>query len=476
MDEPRATPSVVTRSRRLGWKSLLFVIPGLLAMSVGLWAYHNHSVSAAILERFRAQGLPTDPVELNRWYASVPAHENMALALLDAAQAVRDPVSKTNPAYPYFSEKSRMSTLPSARTTHPVAPEDLVRWRKAVDAMPEVWVAMDRARSRPHSRYPVDLRSGFGTALPHLARLKSLSQACALRALVAREEGKAEEAVRSLGDGLRITESLVPEPLLISQWVGTSALGITLGAATDVLSAGPLSPEHLVGLQDRLMAMESTRGMRNGLVGEMAMSMPCFSGSPSQQLQSVMGMGNGPSSGASFLAALAFAGYSASGMNAADQRLYLTWMDRALAASNLPWPESRKAFPPADTFESVSLEDPTMGPHMKSRTLLSHIFSIEEREGDRLARLRLGIAVLAVERHRAAHGGQLPSGLDELVPTFLPSVPMDPFDGRPVRYRRQEKGYSIHSVGRDRKDDDAQIPASNRGRTVEPDVVLRIRR
>ena len=47
---------------------------------------------------------------------------------------------------------------------------------------------------------------------------------------------------------------------------------------------------------------------------------------------------------------------------------------------------------------------------------------------------------------------KLPNQLSDLVPTFLPVVPSDPFDGKPLRYKTLAKGYVVYSVGDDRED------------------------
>jgi hypothetical protein len=60
-------------------------------------------------------------------------------------------------------------------------------------------------------------------------------------------------------------------------------------------------------------------------------------------------------------------------------------------------------------------------------------------------------AALAVERYRLANG-KLPDHLSDLVPTFLPTVSTDPFDGKPLRYKTLAKGYVVYSVGDDRED------------------------
>jgi hypothetical protein len=63
--------------------------------------------------------------------------------------------------------------------------------------------------------------------------------------------------------------------------------------------------------------------------------------------------------------------------------------------------------------------------------------------------LRLG---LAAEKYRLRHK-QFPEKLDALAPDFIPSVPLDPFDGKPMRMKRTDKGLVIYSVGPDLTDD-----------------------
>ena len=50
-----------------------------------------------------------------------------------------------------------------------------------------------------------------------------------------------------------------------------------------------------------------------------------------------------------------------------------------------------------------------------------------------VSRCQMAIALLAVERFRLKNG-RLPDSLSELVPDFMPSIPTDPFDGKPIRY------------------------------------------
>jgi hypothetical protein len=65
--------------------------------------------------------------------------------------------------------------------------------------------------------------------------------------------------------------------------------------------------------------------------------------------------------------------------------------------------------------------------------------------------LRCAVVALAVERYRVVHN-RWPDSLDSLVPQFLAKVPLDPYDAKPLRYRRLEDGVVIFALGPDGKD------------------------
>ena len=49
--------------------------------------------------------------------------------------------------------------------------------------------------------------------------------------------------------------------------------------------------------------------------------------------------------------------------------------------------------------------------------------------------------------------GEYPENLEALVPALLPEVPVDPFTGKPLVYRREGKGFIVYSLGSNLKDD-----------------------
>ena len=65
------------------------------------------------------------------------------------------------------------------------------------------------------------------------------------------------------------------------------------------------------------------------------------------------------------------------------------------------------------------------------------------------------ITGLAIEQYRLAEK-KLPETLEDLVPKYLPEVYVDPFDGRPLKYRQDYPGYRVWGVGEDGIDNGGQ--------------------
>ncbi|MCA9168107.1 MAG: hypothetical protein KDB23_10580 [Planctomycetales bacterium] len=79
----------------------------------------------------------------------------------------------------------------------------------------------------------------------------------------------------------------------------------------------------------------------------------------------------------------------------------------------------------------------------------SGAFGIEVHAESTLLMTKISVAL---ERYRLANG-EYPTALNQLGPDLLTVERIDPFDGKPLRYRRTEHGYLLYSVGKNRDDD-----------------------
>ncbi len=81
--------------------------------------------------------------------------------------------------------------------------------------------------------------------------------------------------------------------------------------------------------------------------------------------------------------------------------------------------------------------------------------------------------LLALKCHNLENGS-LPEKLEALVPGYLEAVPVDPYDGRPLRYSREKR--IIYSIGEDLVDDGGSIEEESSDSTNDnDDPTLRIR-
>ena len=70
---------------------------------------------------------------------------------------------------------------------------------------------------------------------------------------------------------------------------------------------------------------------------------------------------------------------------------------------------------------------------------------------------RIIVTAIALERYRGRHG-IYPATLASLAPEFLPAVPVDFMDGKPLRYRFTDGGqFVLYSVGLDCVDDGGKL-------------------
>jgi hypothetical protein len=134
-----------------------------------------------------------------------------------------------------------------------------------------------------------------------------------------------------------------------------------------------------------------------------------------------------------------------------EHPIMLTLMTRWIAIAQLP--PSLQAL-----AEQQLAEDGRNLPNsaILTRLLLPAYQKVGEASRRKHACIRCMNAALAAERYRQTHK-HWPDSLDKLCPRFLSAIPIDPFDGAPLRYRRVEDGAVIYSVGNDGIDDSGHL-------------------
>ena len=68
------------------------------------------------------------------------------------------------------------------------------------------------------------------------------------------------------------------------------------------------------------------------------------------------------------------------------------------------------------------------------------------------AQIRIARTALALSLYKS-EVRSYPDSPDAIVPDYLPQIQLDPFDGKPLRYKRKDGGYILYSVDVNRIDD-----------------------
>ncbi len=461
---PEPTPATPARRWR---KRYLLAIP-IAGIALSQWI--SASARNSGLARLKASGYPTSVTDLDRWYAAVAPADNLAGPLMRAAGGLGFKTTSKAPPIPFVANM-RSDEIPDS----PIPPETLTYWRTALTANAEAWPALAEARSRTQSRYPINLNLGFKTLLNHLAPIKHLAQACALRALVAAEEGKTDESTEALRDILLCRRSLLPEPVLISALVGYAVDAIAGNALGLCFSRARFTEPQLVAIGEDLRQIASSNHIERALVGETLMGATAFNTPP----QTLGGGGVAPQGAASNLAGnLLFAFLRITGVLPADEAFYLRSMESMLGASQTLNFNSLDRADQLQNDINTALAAPTGKLKIYSRMMLPALGKAIHKAAEDQARLRLAQTAVAIERYRRAHENQPPTDLAQLVPRYLPEVLSDPFDNKPLRYALKGSGYLLHSIGPDRIDQNGEeAPKAKNGQSLpRKDLVIEVKR
>jgi len=90
----------------------------------------------------------------------------------------------------------------------------------------------------------------------------------------------------------------------------------------------------------------------------------------------------------------------------------------------------------------------------------------------RAAELRATAVVLALRQYQQAEQHS-PQTLQDLVPKYLSEVPVDPFDGKPLRYRVRTDGrWIVYSVGPNQLDENGEQPKGDPRKYTDPGDVI----
>jgi hypothetical protein len=333
----------------------------------------------------------------------------------------------------------------------------------------------------------LDYSQGAMLMLSHLAQDKRAAVWLCEAANLDLHEGRTAQACEDLKTCMDLSHFCEHEPLMISQLVRVAILAIAIGSTWEELQSPNLNERELVELQKCWETAHPLSCATRSLEMERAMLKENFDALRSGQMSfnAMYGSGTPPSTTNFIQDVLNDPGKEAD--EAAQQFKFWVWKwrwsyDEELMSmqelqggietarkiqSNAPFVVTLKSYDTAaDKIRApytnmigkffLGLDPGYLHNYLRKLCLIE-------------AQRKLAITAIALKRFQVAHQ-KFPADLKELTPSYLASIPIDPMDGKPLRYRPNSDGtFLLYSVGEDGVDDggDSTIPKS-----VQPPQVV----
>ena len=405
---------------------VVLLVGGLLAIVA--WQAAAARRVARLKAEISARGEPVSAKELDGWYVLPEGRQDCTAEWLAAMGALTSqefgldakdlPVVGTGPeGIPTAGEPwEQLAAVENVLT-------------KYQDAIRRLHAAAERGGA---ARYPTNLGAGVTAPLDHIQSLRQGARVLTLEAHVRAHRGDPAGATRSIRTMIALATSLRNEPTIVSHLVRIAISGMATDVCRKTLPAVEFSDRALQQLSTDLQQSDLPDGLYRAMVGERAIGISAF------QDPGMLG-GSLPTA---FL------------LNRNDDlSLYLELMNEAVAATQ--------------GQAKSGLGGVNIRFLLQTRTGIGRLrypvtqMLLPALEAVQVANMRGQVdgaataTAIAIERYRRKTG-TLPARLDQLAPEYLPEVPVDLFDGQPLRYVVREQQYLLYSVGQNRVDDGGQ--------------------
>jgi len=286
----------------------------------------------------------------------------------------------------------------------------------------------ETAENHRRIRFARNWDLGFFLLLPELNTVRILARATATSAYVSAMNGDREDVMRKINTLSTLANWQAEDPILISRLVAIALMRIQIGVIENSVSKGFLSDDDLVKLMKLLDWHTDIICDKRFIQYEIANTIIMGSG----DLENILLEYSNQPQGIQKLI-LKF--------KIAIHHLFFTSADKSSVLSYF------QVFGESDPLDYCKSITPVKESYKNMKTLpFFYLFAKYDafdmeitfsKLSNHIALSRCAKAGIAVELFRRKYG-KLPDKLSELVPEFLPSIPVDPFDMKELRYVKGE--------------------------------------
>jgi hypothetical protein len=304
------------------------------------------------------------------------------------------------------------------------------------------------AAQRPSAKFPVPWERGFAALLPHLAPMQETCKLYRLAVAAYLAKGDGGAALEHFRDGFRIYTAMRGESALISGLVRISCLRMIEEATVDgdalsKWSDGDLQQiGSLLGSVDLAADFEFAVNSERAVINTVHDEMMSKSDLELARFGNDIGIGPGKTSVSLY----------PRGWFRLSQVKTNQYFDRKIAVGLKVADDS-----PKDPLLQPGTSFIAKLPYVLYAAITPAFDELPKKYVNAISFRDQVLIACALERFRLKNSSY-PEKLDALLPEFLASIPHDPVDGSPMRYRREnDGGFVLWSIGANRIDDGGKL-------------------
>lgn len=447
-------------------KFVLMLLGALFLVAALLWVIADISTRDALeaeIAELRAQGYPTTLEDL-QWPA-IPNSKNAAFIYKQAYAQQRD-----------LDEKADQLLW---KLGHPDMSEDLDETELAylearLQENEQALALLHQAAQTPKCQFHVVLLDDPWINLLAFFEWHSVMDLAVFATRLSVARGRGEEALRYWQDAIAGSRAARYQRIVLADGVSLARTPLLTYTLKLLLQSGLLHERQLEQALGTLDALEARDSLVSAIRGQLAVELALFDDRP----------GYPPFDG---------------GISKRLRGLPLTWKERLEERKN--WVYRTWLSRPARQYdksyfvrfvgrlaplyeepfykvraqrEQLAKEAAQVHVYLPlSRFQCARLLEPLEAQAGHEARVASARAAVALEVYRKRHG-EYPKTLAILAPGILPAVPIDPFDGQPLRYVSSDERVAVYSIGEDLQDDGGSTERDTYGDL--PDIVFTLRR
>ncbi len=424
----------------LGWLKGIGWCLLVLSIFVAVFVAWNHGKGTSKLQQTLAELDRTEPgwrlEDIEAARAEIPDEENSARVVVAAAELIPRgwPTQELTDRFTHLEPQEQLADDDFTRLR-----AELNRVRPALDVACKL---ADMPRGRHHLHFA---RNPIETLLPDQQKSREIVNLLVYEAMRQSQQGEAKNALASCRAALNAARSLGDEPIFISQLIRFAGVVHTCQAIERTLAQGEPPPEDMAALQKLLEDEDALPSLLIALRGERASLHKVFEGVEKGEV-SVDNLAQTRSEWweKTFISLWRMD-------TRQDHALALSLMARRLKENQFPMHEQAAM---EKEFEQEVRKLPTNA--VITRLLLPAMSKVGEAFRRKQACLRCAMVALAAERYYREKRAW-PDSVKQLCPQYLAAMPLDPYDGARLRYRRIKDGVIVYSIGQDAIDNGGNL-------------------